>query len=203
MKFILNCTAHWWRGGSVCRASDSRSIDPRFEPRLSQDHKKHLWEFFRVNNVALARCRCAQPPPNDHFTDVNDPVVHARVRWIMETRSIAPSRLWKCLRQLRQAFTKAFLRRNRKLLRKSRFAGQSMIMSPSCLPLFFYKRHVRGKLKIEKEIGTAVDEMEVFIDLCKQPPRFAAFLVVFWRWQPVPEPQQHRLNTQEVKKNAI
>ena len=29
-------------GGSVGRASDSRSKDPRFEPHLRQEHKKHL-----------------------------------------------------------------------------------------------------------------------------------------------------------------
>ena len=37
------------RGSSVGRATDSRSKDPkdhRFEPRLRQEHKKNLWEFF-------------------------------------------------------------------------------------------------------------------------------------------------------------
>ena len=35
-----------WQGGSSGRASDSRSKDPRFEPR--QEHKKDFWEFFLV-----------------------------------------------------------------------------------------------------------------------------------------------------------
>ena len=49
-------------GGSVSRASDSRSKDRRFEPRLRQEYKKNLREFFRVKNVALTRYRCAQLP---------------------------------------------------------------------------------------------------------------------------------------------
>ena len=52
------------------RASLSRSDNPRFEPR--QKNKKNLWRIFRVKNVVLNRCRCAQPPvcirspKNDH-----------------------------------------------------------------------------------------------------------------------------------------
>ena len=50
-----------WRGGSVGRAWDSRSKDPRFEPCLHQEHRKKMWEFSRVKNAVLTRCRCAQP----------------------------------------------------------------------------------------------------------------------------------------------
>ena len=53
------CLLDVWRGGSVGRASDSRSKDRRFEPRLRQEHKNNLWEFFRVKNVVLTRCPCA------------------------------------------------------------------------------------------------------------------------------------------------
>ena len=63
-----------WRGGSVGRASDSRSKDPRFKP--CQEHKKKLWELFRAKNVVLTRCRCAQPA-----------CVYARVRMITYVRS--------------------------------------------------------------------------------------------------------------------
>ena len=48
----------WW-GRSVGRASDSRSKDPRFEPR--QEHKNNLWAFFRVWIVVLTRRRALPP----------------------------------------------------------------------------------------------------------------------------------------------
>ena len=84
----------WW-GGSVGIASDSRSKDPRFEPRLRQEHKKNVWDFFRVKNTVLTRCRCAQPPcayrrmrliMYSTHVKLKDPVVHVTVWWIMETR---------------------------------------------------------------------------------------------------------------------
>ena len=46
--------------GSNGRASESRPKGRRFESR--QDHKKKMCEFFRVKNVVLTRCRCAQHP---------------------------------------------------------------------------------------------------------------------------------------------
>ena len=53
------------QGGSVGRVSDSRSKDPkdrRFEPYLCQAHNTNLSEIFRVKDVLLTRCRCAQTP---------------------------------------------------------------------------------------------------------------------------------------------
>ena len=63
----------WWRGGSVGRASDSRSKDWRFEPRLRQEQKQKIVSFSRVKNVVLTRCRCAQKWLRTH---VKDPAVH-------------------------------------------------------------------------------------------------------------------------------
>ena len=51
-----------WRGGSVGRASDWRFYeisDPSSNPVRST--RKKLWEFFRVTDVVLTPCRCAQP----------------------------------------------------------------------------------------------------------------------------------------------
>ena len=57
------------QGGSVGRASDSRSTDLRFEPH--QGHKTNLCQFFRVKNAELTCCWSVQPPcipmhKNDH-----------------------------------------------------------------------------------------------------------------------------------------
>ena len=65
-----------------------RSKGRGFEFR--QEYKKNF-EFFRVEDVVLTRCRCAQPPRvythsyERLCTHVEHPVVHVRVRWIMET----------------------------------------------------------------------------------------------------------------------
>ena len=84
-----------WRRGSVGRASDSRSKDRRFKSRLRhEEHKKKLWEFFRVKNVVLTHCQCSQPPCvytrirmiTYTLTHFKDPVVHVRVWWVTETQ---------------------------------------------------------------------------------------------------------------------
>ena len=48
VRYVLICPRMLvrWRGGSIGRASDSRSNGPRFESR--QEHKKKWWVFFRV-----------------------------------------------------------------------------------------------------------------------------------------------------------
>ena len=59
-----------WRGGGCSVGLQIGWIPrPEFEP--PQEHKKN-WPFFRVKNVVLTRCRCAQPTvcihrqQNDH-----------------------------------------------------------------------------------------------------------------------------------------
>ena len=71
-----------WRGGSIARASDSRSKDQRFEPR--QEHNKHIMigVFFRVKNIVLTHRRCAQPPVCIR-THKNDQVRTLKILWTM------------------------------------------------------------------------------------------------------------------------
>ena len=66
LKAIDNVSSVGRRDGSVGRASDSRYKDPkdrRFEPRLGQEHKNKMGEFFRVKNVVLTCSRCGVPNP--------------------------------------------------------------------------------------------------------------------------------------------
>ena len=53
------------------RVSDSRSTDPRFEPR--QEHNKKNCEFFRVKNVMLTlqTAVCIHTHKNDHTRTLN------------------------------------------------------------------------------------------------------------------------------------
>ena len=85
LKLVLTLRLDRYRGGSVGRASDSRSKDPSFEPR--QEHKKNLCVFLS-QNVVLTCHRCTQPP-----------CVHARIRMITYARSRSCSPefggLWK------------------------------------------------------------------------------------------------------------
>ena len=54
---------------------------------------------------------------------------------------------------------------------------------------------------MEEEIGmTGGDEMKVVIDLWEKPSSVVAFLFVFWRWQPTPDPQQHP--NREIRRSA-
>ena len=78
-----------WRGGSIGRASNSRSKGPRFD--FHQEHKKNLWLFTESKML----CWLAVGVPNPHVykhaqewsrTHIKDPVVHVRVRRITETQ---------------------------------------------------------------------------------------------------------------------
>ena len=74
----------------IVRALDWRSKGRGFESL--QEHKNNL-EFFRIKKVVLTPCRCMCPTPRVHThayerpcTHIKHPVVHVRVRWMMETR---------------------------------------------------------------------------------------------------------------------
>ena len=80
------------RGGLIGRTSASRSNglhDQRFQyPSGAQDT---FVRVFPSQHVVLARCWCAPHPVctrthKNVRTHVTYPVVHVRVRWIMETR---------------------------------------------------------------------------------------------------------------------
>ena len=65
--------------------------DPKVEG-LNPVRSTRKTEFSPVKKVVLNRYRCAQPlcvyirmHTKDHVRTVKDPVVHVRVRWIMET----------------------------------------------------------------------------------------------------------------------
>ena len=62
MEFLQSFTKGW-RAGSVGRAYDSRSKDPRFKHRLRQEHKKKMWEFSRVKNVDMCWLAVGVPNP--------------------------------------------------------------------------------------------------------------------------------------------
>ena len=57
-SYCVHLVCLGWRGGSVGRASDSRTKGRGFESR--QEHKKNV-EFFRVKKVVMTCCQCAQP----------------------------------------------------------------------------------------------------------------------------------------------
>ena len=53
------------------RTQDSRTSVIRAQ---DQEHKNKLWEFFRVKNVVLTRCRCCAQPPVCTVKHMNDHV---------------------------------------------------------------------------------------------------------------------------------
>ena len=78
----------WW-GGSIGRASDSRSKALRFKSR--QEHKKKIVSFSKSKLLRWLAVGVPNPCVHTHSQDwshthVIDPVVHVRVLWITETR---------------------------------------------------------------------------------------------------------------------
>ena len=58
----MSRTEKGWQGGSVGRASDSRSKDQRFEPRLCQEHKeKYVRVFPSQKSCADSLSVCPTP----------------------------------------------------------------------------------------------------------------------------------------------
>ena len=80
-------------GGSIGRASDSRSKGPRFESR--QEHKKKIVSFSESRILCWLAVGVPNPRVVTHAqewsrTHVLGPVVHVRVRWNTETRNAWP-----------------------------------------------------------------------------------------------------------------
>ena len=79
------------RGDRVAHLVERQNKHPM--TRGSIPVKSTTCEFFRVKNVVMTRCRCAQPPcicariRMITYACTLNPVVHVRVRWITETRT--------------------------------------------------------------------------------------------------------------------
>ena len=59
--FTFFCPLFW--GGGVVQFSERRTRDPKTRgSNPVRSTRKKKWEFVRVKNVVLTRCRCAQPP---------------------------------------------------------------------------------------------------------------------------------------------
>ena len=62
-------------GGGVAELVEHRTQNPKDEGSNPAQSARKMYEFFRVTNVLLTRCRCAQPP-----------CVYARTRTITYAR---------------------------------------------------------------------------------------------------------------------